>query len=76
MSECENCTSGLCDGCTEKGLLKGWECPVCGAGVSPFVTFCTHCAVPSLPVFYVPYVEPIYPYEVTCGNPGRSSCGL
>ena len=61
-----------CGACTEKGILKGWVCPVCGAGVSPYVTFCTHCVgvTAPMPPYYVPYAPgspQIWPYGVTCG---------
>ena len=92
MSACEKCVRlGSCDSCTtsvDKGTLKGWECPVCGVGVSPYVTSCP-CVTP--PIFVCdPQYMPVYAhtgdefpqrYIVTCGDQadkayGKSSCGL
>ena len=69
--ECLNLDS--CGTCTEKGLLKGWMCPVCGRGVSPYVAVCL-CGTTSLPplTFHLAPYKP-WDYTVTCGG---STCGL
>jgi hypothetical protein len=86
---CEHCKREDAVAATEEEhRLKGWECPVCGAGVSPYVTSCP-CKEVSQPVCDPQYM-PVYSntrddfpqrYIVTCGGHsntvyGKSSCGL
>ena len=89
MSCEETCINGNdCGSCVDKGTLKGWECPVCGMGVSPYVTSCPCKEV--IPAVCDPQYIPVYAhtgdefpqrYIVTCGNQadkvyGKSACGL
>lgn len=41
VSECKDCKPQKTNG------MKGWVCPVCGRGVSPFTSFCP-CVQPPL----------------------------
>jgi hypothetical protein len=73
-TECEDC------GNKEKHRLKGWECPVCGAGVSPYVTFCSHGTTLSPQIFrYSPTFtstpEALYPYIVTSSGASGTRSG-
>jgi hypothetical protein len=85
------CTPGYevkCTACEvppqEVHALKGWECPVCGAGVSPYLTNCpchSVCDPHYMPIYTYP--TDVFPqrYIITCGDQsdkvyGKSSCGL
>ena len=74
--EVVSCPEGFKVECTckkeQEHRLKGWVCPVCGVGVSPYITFCPCHSTPLPLLVYYPAPQKPLDYTITCG----SSCGL
>lgn len=48
----ENSTTSTNEPELKPGGLRGWICPVCGAGVSPFMSICPNCSGHNRGVIY------------------------